>query len=276
MQIVHYRNLIVQQLSSHSDSPQSDAELLLMHALKKTRTQLLISLDDKLSSENELQLNKLIVRRINGEPIAYILEYQPFWTMDLIVTPDTLIPRADTECLIEWILENFSGKHNLQIADLGTGTGAIAIALALEKPDWEIDATDFSSKALLIAKQNSEKYNVKNINFYQGDWCSALPNKKYDIVISNPPYIADNDVHLEKLRYEPQTALTSGKNGLDDIEKITDQAKEFLKPDGVLMVEHGFDQTNSVFSIFQKNAYINIENHKDLTGNSRFVTGKYK
>ncbi|MCX7121413.1 MAG: peptide chain release factor N(5)-glutamine methyltransferase [Gammaproteobacteria bacterium] len=279
MQIVHYRNLITQQLLSNSAETRAvacvrfDAELLLMHALKKTRTQLLISLNDELPPANEATVNNLITRRMSGEPIAYILGHQPFWTMDLIVTPDTLIPRPETECLIDYILKYGDAGGSLRVADLGTGTGAIAIALALENPNWKIDVTDFSEKALSIAKQNSKKYAVKNIDFHLGDWCSALPNKKYDIIISNPPYIAENDAHLSALKFEPQSALTSGKTGLDAIIKITSQAKNYLNHSGLLIIEHGFDQGLAVAEIFKKNNYINIENHRDLSGNSRFATG---
>src|SRR3990167_2701529 len=278
MQIAHYRNLITQQLldaellSSNSTETRAaacvrlDAELLLTHVLNISRTQLLISFDKELSSESEIILNNLTKRRMNGEPIAYILGHQPFWTMDLVVTPDTLIPRPETECLIDYIIQ-YSHSDALHVADLGTGSGAIAIALALEKPNWKIDATDKSLHALKIAKKNAEKYTVKNINFYQGDWCAALPNKKYDMIISNPPYIAENDVHLSALKFEPKSALTSGKTGLDDIEKIVMQAKNYLNSDGILIIEHGFNQANSVFNIFKKINFYHIENHRELSGN---------
>src|SRR3989338_8878063 len=151
MTLSEYKKAIITKLSSHSDTPQIDAELLLMHVLKKTRVQLLMALNDSID-ELALKNSELLVsRRCRGEPIAYLLGHQPFWKMDLIVTKDTLIPRPETECLIEWVLKHFSKHNNLDIVDLGTGTGAIAIALALEKPNWKFDATDLSSNALSIA-----------------------------------------------------------------------------------------------------------------------------
>ena len=268
------RKKIVSRLLTYSDSPQIDAELILMYVLHKTRAQLLMVLNDPIDEKTLKNSDNLVSRRCQGEPIAYLTGHQPFWTMDLIVTKDTLIPRPETECLIEWVLKHFSVENNLTVADLGTGTGAIAIALALEKPRWEMDATDLSSDALTIAKKNAETYDIKNITFYEGDWCDALPNKKYDVIISNPPYIAEHDAHLEKLQFEPQSALISGMNGLNAIEKIVHQAPFFLKQNGTLIIEHGFDQAESVKTIFNRAGFKAIENHLDLGGNTRFTTGK--
>ncbi len=271
MKLLDLKIQITKQLSPHTDTPQLDADLLLMHALKKTRAELLISLDDDLI-ETRL-IDSLVARRVNSEPIAYILGHQPFWKLDLIVTPDVLIPRPETECLVEWILKKFSGKENRSVADLGTGSGAIAVALAHENKNWKIDAIDESYEALAVAKKNADKYHTNNISFYQGDWCDALPHKNYDVIVSNPPYIAENDVHLEKLLYEPQSALVSGKKGLDAIEKITQHAKKFLKPNGYLVIEHGFDQADTVFKLFKEMEFKDIQNHRDLSDISRFITG---
>jgi len=273
MNIAQYRKNITEQLATHSDSPKLDAELLIMHATQKTRSQLLVHYDEELSQSAEKNLTALVARRIKGEPIAYILGHQPFWSMDLFVTSDTLIPRPDTECLVEWILAHFATASQLSIADLGTGTGAIAIALALEKPQWQIDATDFSYEALAVAKKNIEKYAVNTIALHQGDWCDALPQKKYDVIVSNPPYIAEKDSHLSSLKFEPQQALVSGAQGLNAIEKITQQATLFLKEKGVLIVEHGYDQGHLVAELFKKAGFHSIKNHRDLSDNLRFVTG---
>lgn len=272
MNILNYRKIIAKKLSPISDSPQLDTDLILMHALKKSRTELLMNLDDEIIETQFIALQ--IERRTKGEPMAYLLGHQPFWTMDLIVTSDTLIPRPETECLVEWILKNFKDKENIIAADLGTGTGAIALALALENKNWKIDATDESFEALAIAKKNADKYALKNVSFYQGDWCFALPDKKYDVIVSNPPYIAADDMHLTKLTFEPQIALISGKNGLDAIEKIVAQANHFLKPDGYLVIEHGFDQADAVCALFEKNNFVDINHHRDLADIPRFVTGK--
>jgi release factor glutamine methyltransferase len=274
MKIIEHKKSFIKKLFSVSDSPQLDSELLLMHVLKLSRTELHIRSHDELSNEALKKLNHFISRRINGEPIAYLLGSQSFWTMDLIVTTDTLIPRPETECLVEWVLKNVNQNDDIIAADLGTGTGAIAIAIASENKNWKIDATDESFEALAVAKKNADKYALKNISFYQGDWCDALPDKKYDVIISNPPYIAENDVHLDKLIFEPQTALVSGKEGLNAIEKIAAQAKNYLKQNGVLIIEHGFDQSDAVCSIFEKNNFYDVKNHRDLADVPRFVTGK--
>lgn len=267
MNIQEYRNTI----SLISDSPKLDVDLLLMHILQKTRTELLLSLQETISAEQETQLNTVIKRRCTGEPIAYIVGHHSFWTMDLMVTPDTLIPRPETECLIDYVLQN--EKKNIRVADLGTGSGAIALALALEKQNWQIDATDISEKALLIAKQNAQNYHANNIHFYRGNWYDALPNVKYDIIISNPPYIAEHDLHLTALRYEPQAALVSGIDGLTAIKIIVSHARSFLKPNGLLIIEHGFDQAEQVMAIFKENKFNQIKNHLDLSGTPRFTTG---
>lgn len=272
MKISEYKTIITGRLAKHTDTPQLDAELLLMHALNKTRTQLFVSLDDELTDAHSLDC--LVDRRMKGEPIAYILGHQPFWTMDLIVSQETLIPRPETECLVEWVLNHFSNQKNLTVVDLGTGSGAIALAIARENPPWIVHATDKSSGALSIAKQNAEKYHIENISFYSGDWFDALPGKKYDLIISNPPYIADNDSHLNQLTYEPLSALTSGKNGLEAITKIIQQARHFLLPNGYLVIEHGYDQADAVFALFASAGFSDIKNHCDLSGVSRFITGK--
>lgn len=272
MNISEHKKQITKQLSAISDSPQRDAELLIMHVTHKTRSQLLVNYDEELSKSIAKQLSELVKRRIKQEPIAYILGHQPFWTVDLIVTHDTLIPRPETECLIDWILATVHAPAS--IADLGTGTGAIAIALVHENAGISVDATDLSYEALAIAKKNIDKYNLKNIALYQGDWCDALPKKNYDVIVSNPPYIAEHDPHLKQLSYEPQSALISGKKGLTAIEKIISQSKKFLKENGFLIIEHGYDQGLQVAEIFKAAGFLDVMNHYDLSDKMRFVTGR--
>lgn len=273
MNILDYRKIITKKLSLISDSPQLDSELLFMHALNKSRAELLMRSNELLSEENITAIDDLIKRRLKGEPIAYLLGTQPFWTMDLIVSHDTLIPRPETECLVEWILHHFAKEDSLQIADLGTGTGAIAIALGLEKKNWHIDATDQSQEALAIAKKNIVKYGAKNVSLYRSDWCQGLPKNNYDIIVSNPPYIAHQDPHLSALQFEPQTALVSGADGLNDIRKIAMSAKNYLAKQGTLVIEHGFDQADAVVAIFKNAGFQEIKNHRDLADIPRFVTG---
>lgn len=275
MILAEYRKKIIESLSAISDSPREDAELLLMAALSKSRTALITALNEKPSDDEAKQIEAVLARRKKGEPIAYILGHQAFWTMDLTVTRDTLIPRPETECLVDWILTEYKTSSELQIADLGTGSGAIALALAREKPEWQIDAVDESYEALAVARQNALKYGLKNVAFYPGDWCGGLPNKKYDVIVSNPPYIAPGDSHLPRLQFEPQTALVSEQKGLHDIDIIAHQAKDFLKPGGALVIEHGFDQAADVKNIFEKNNFLQIKLHRDLSDNPRFLTGLY-
>lgn len=274
MKLSEYRKHITQQLSAQTTTPQIEADLLLMHVFNQTRAQLYCLLNDPISTEHQQQCNALIKQRLTGKPIAYLVGHQSFWTMDLMVTEDTLIPRPETECLVEWILNHVPDHDAFLAADMGTGSGAIAIALGLEKKTWKIDATDQSLEALAIARKNAVKNNVKNVSFYCGDWCEALTKKNYDLIVSNPPYIAQNDPHLKQLQFEPQDALVSGTDGLDAINIITIQAKECLKPRGFLVIEHGYDQSEKVVKLFEAAGYTDIQAHHDLSDVPRFVTGK--
>lgn len=274
MNLSEYRKHITKQLSAKTTTPQMDADLLLMHAMKKTRAQLFANLHAALSKDELQKINALVKRRLAGEPVAYLLGSQPFWTLDLIVTTDTLIPRPETECLVEWVLQHVPDHDDFHAADLGTGTGAIAIALGSEKKLWEIDAVDQSAEALAIARKNAIKHDVKNVSFYLSNWCEELPRKNYDVIISNPPYIAENDTHLKQLQFEPHNALVSGKEGVEAITHIVSQAKSFLKPNGYLIIEHGFDQAEKVAAIFKNTGFVDIKNHRDLSDVPRFVTGK--
>ena len=274
MTLSELRKNLTRQLSPHTATPQLEVDLLFMHVLKKSRTQLYRMLNETIPLSQQQACYALCQQRIQGKPIAYLTHSQSFWTMDLFVNEDTLIPRPETECLVEWILHHIPNQDHLQIADLGTGSGAIAIALAMERKSWKIEATDFSAEALAIAKKNADKYGAKNIAFYLGDWCDALPKNAYDVIVSNPPYIAENDPHLKQLQFEPQEALTSGKEGLDAIQKIISQSLTFLKPNGYLIIEHGYDQAEKVITLFERAGLKKVSNHRDLSDVPRFVTGR--
>lgn len=258
-------------LKSISDTARLDAEILIAWTANLTRTALFTHPETALTAAQEKKLHDLILRRLKGEPIAYLIGHKAFWDMELNVTADVLIPRPETECLIEWILENYTDTH-LKIADLGVGSGAIALALAKERPTWTVHATDYSHKALSIAKANAEKYHLKNLHFFHGAWCKALPEKNYDIIASNPPYIESHDSHLKHLSYEPIEALDGGDDGLDDIKMIIHEAKSYLKNSGLLIFEHGFDQQNIILKFLKEAGYHNINGHKDLAKQPRFVT----
>lgn len=208
-----------------------------------------------------------------SEPLAYLLGKETFWKMELIVTRDTLVPRAETECMVKWVLTHCT-QDKIHLADLGTGTGAIAIALATEKPQWRVDATDISEKALDVAKQNAKKYTCSNISFYLGSWCAALPNEKYDIIVSHPPYITDDELQsFMDLTHEPQQALEAGKQGLDAIISVVKCARTFLNPNGALVIQHAPDQMNDVMDLFQKAGFSTVSSFQDLSGVNRFVAG---
>jgi release factor glutamine methyltransferase len=249
-----------------------EAEILLAHTLNVTRTYLMTWPEKFINEEAEKIFFAVIEQRKQGEPIAYLIGHKEFWSLDLIVTKDVLIPRPETELLVELALKLIEKKHAV-IADLGTGSGAIALALAHERPDWEIHAIDISEAALNVAKQNASKLKLTNIIFHQGDFCQALPEKKFDAILSNPPYVAENDPHLSQgdLRFEPKSALQSGEKGLQDLYRIIHDARPFLKEGGWLMVEHGSDQGVQVASFFVKGGYNNPQQYKDLAGLDRVL-----
>lgn len=261
-----------QKFKKVSDTAHLDAECLLMFVTGLSRAQLFSHPETELKKEQEKLFNELAQRRLSGEPIAYITGHKEFWDLDLKVTPDVLIPRPETECLVEWILENYSAEKHIKIADLGVGSGAIALAIAKERPNWQVDASDNSENALTITKENATKHNLTRLRFFKGGWCEALPEKDYDIIVSNPPYIAESDKHLKALKFEPHDALASGKEGLDAIKVLIKQAKVYLKPSGVLIFEHGYDQRDAVLALCNEAGYANVKDHDDLAGQPRFCT----
>lgn len=253
------------------DSPLLDAELLLCHTLDVNRSYLFTWPEKELTTHQYEQFQQLIEQRLTHQPIAYILGNKEFWGLDLQVSSDTLIPRADTETLIEATLALKPANINqCKVLDLGTGTGAIALALKHEWPNSEITAVDFSLGALEVAKQNAIN-NQLNVNFLHSNWFSALTAKDFDIIVSNPPYIEENDQHIFQgdVQFEPRSALTSGQDGLDDIRLIIDQAWSFLKSDGWLVIEHGYNQAQVMQQLFSDKGYQHYQLHKDLAGNAR-------
>ncbi len=256
-----------------------DAEYLLCHVLQKNRAYLLAHPDLELSPHQKEYYEALLNRRKAGEPIAYLIGSRGFWKHDFIVTPDTLIPRPETELIIETTLELFDTKKPLRILDLGTGSGAIAISLALESHHWQVIATDQSEAAISIARKNARMLQAINVSFLKSNWFNSLQGT-FDLIVSNPPYIAANDPHLHQgdLRFEPQTALASGKDGLDDLRIIISKAPQFLNPHGVLMVEHGYDQEQTVQSLFKRAEFNEVQTLKDLQSHPRItlsVKNKY-
>ena len=213
---------------------------------------------------------------MNGEPIAHIIGEQEFWSLKLKVTADTLIPRADTERLVELALERIPEQSFWNIADLGTGSGAIALAIAKQRPSVEIIATDKSMKALTVAQENALLNQLNHIRFVRSIWFDDLHNHVFDMIVSNPPYIAEDDPHLSQgdVRFDPGSALTSGKTGLDDLSYLIANAPGYLKPGGWLLLEHGYDQADAVITLMQQAGFQHCEDFKDYAGNPRVATGQ--
>ena len=263
-----------QKLLSFSDTPLLDAEVLLADLLQVSRSYLFTFPERELTVAEITDFEKRIEQRQKNIPIAYIIGHKEFWSLDLIVTRDTLIPRPETELLVECVLQQIAGPKK-KVADLGTGSGAIALALAHERPSWEIHATDASFEALEIAKLNAARLKISNIIFHQGSWFAAFSfDEKFDVIVSNPPYIAPDDPHLESLNDEPRSALTADENGLKELRHIIIHAKNYLQPGGHLLLEHGFMQANEIRNIFANIGYSDINTYQDLAGLDRVTGGR--
>jgi len=266
-----------QLLLPYSDSAKLDTEILICFVLNKPRSFLLTWPEHKLNESETEQFSALIQRRVQGEPIAYIVQTREFWSLSLQVSPATLIPRPDTEILVEQVLSHHQGVE-LSCLDLGTGTGAIALALASERPQWQIDAVDYSDDAVALAKRNGLNLNLAQVNIYQSDWFSNIvKDKRFDVIVSNPPYIDEKDHHLNEgdVKFEPKTALVASDNGLADIKIIARHALSFLNSGGFLYIEHGFEQSHAVQTILADLAYSNIQTIKDYNNNDRVTWACY-
>lgn len=265
-----------QQLNESSPSAALDAQVLLSHVLQCNSAYLFTWPEKNLNTEQLKRFQSLIQQRHQGTPVAHLTGQREFWSLDLSVNDSTLIPRPETETLVEFILEKFNDKEDLKLLDMGTGTGAIAIALATEKPQWNITACDISERAIQLAEKNSTRHQTRNIKFIQSDWFDDIKDNNFDIIVSNPPYIASDDAHLSQgdVRFEPKSALTSGRTGMDDIEHLCLHAKQHLLKNGYLIVEHGYDQKIAVSECFTKNNYIEVEHRQDLSDHTRMTAGK--
>ena len=259
------------------DSPSArlDAELLLAAALGKSRSYLHTWPEKIVSSESALTFAEYLLRRRAGEPVAYILGQQGFWKLDLEVAPHTLIPRPDTELLVETALDLLPASP-ARVLDLGTGSGAIALALASERPAWHITAVDRVLEAVALAERNRQRLQLDNVHVLTSHWFSALDGQRFDLIISNPPYIAAGDVHLVQgdVRFEPESALVAGVDGLDDIREIIQAAPQHLNAGGQLMLEHGYDQAAAVRQLLLDAGFEQVESRKDLGTHERITLGR--
>ena len=262
---------------SISDTAKLDAQVLLLDILDKPRSFLFTWPDKILSNEQQQQFDTFVARRLAGEPIAHIIGYREFWSLKLRVSPDTLIPRPDTETLVEAAL-NLSLSNTASVLDLGTGTGAIALALASEHPSWQVIGCDRIEAAVELAITNKTNLGLTNVSFVHSNWFSAFAGQKFDLIVSNPPYIEEDDPHLAQgdVRFEPLSALVAPCDGLADIITIIEKAKEHLKNNGYLLIEHGYDQAQQVSAIFTKMAYKRVTTIKDLGGNDRVTLAQWQ
>jgi release factor glutamine methyltransferase len=259
-----------------SPTPSLDAELLLAHALGKPRSYLHTWPERELEASQLERYLAAIVRRQAGEPVAYILGQQGFWSLELEVASHTLIPRPDTELLVETVLALLPATP-AALLDLGTGTGAIALALACERPAWRLTGVDRVPEAVALAERNRARLKLSNANFAESHWFSALAGQRYQLIVSNPPYIAANDRHLAEgdVRFEPSSALVAGADGLDDIRLIIEQAPGYLEAGGWLLLEHGFDQAAVVRGLLGERGFSAVESRRDLGSHERISLGRF-
>jgi len=258
----------------NSESPDIDSQVLLCNILACASSYLHTWPDNELDLAQEKLFKKVIEQRQQGQPVAHLTGQRGFWSLDLKVTADTLIPRPDTELLVSLALEKLTPK--MIVADLGTGSGAIGLSLAHEEPSITVFASDASWKALEVAQYNATKHQLNNVQFWNGSWLDAIIDQSLDMVVSNPPYIEAEDAHLSQgdVRFEPMSALASGSDGLDDIRQIIVQAKRCLKPASWLFIEHGYHQAQQIMTLFADAGFTNISSHKDYGDNDRVVLGQ--
>ncbi|UTV28354.1 peptide chain release factor N(5)-glutamine methyltransferase [Photobacterium atrarenae] len=258
-----------------SDSPKIDAAVLLCHVLDKPRSHLLTWPEKAPEPAQQAAFEALLQRRLAGEPVAYLVGEREFWSLPLKVAPHTLIPRPDTERLVELALEKIPAGPGA-VLDLGTGTGAIALAIASERPDLAVTGIDLRPEAAQLAGENSERLKITNTRFLSGSWYSPLvADEQFAVIVSNPPYIDAADPHLAQgdVRFEPKSALVADDHGLADIRHISEQGRQFLLPGGWLLMEHGYEQGKAVRDILQRLGYEQISTAQDYAGLDRVTLG---
>jgi len=263
-------------LASSSESAKLDAQVLLLHILQKPRSYLFTWPEHVLSNEQQSQFNVFLQRRLKGEPVAHITGLREFWSLSLEVNATTLIPRPDTETLVECAL-NLAMLDTAKVLDLGTGTGAIALALGCEMPNWQIVAVDRVTEAVALANKNQQRLGINNVDVKQSNWFSALQGERFNLIVTNPPYIEQDDIHLNQgdVRFEPLSALVADDAGMSDIKQIITQSRDYLLSSGYLLIEHGFEQAEAVRHLFKEMAFINIKTVKDFGNNDRVTLAQW-
>ena len=262
------------QLSAVSPTADIEARLCLCHVLSVSSSYLYSYPERTLNPAEQAQLSNLLSARLQGQPLAYLFGYWHFFDLRLEVSPSTLIPRPDTELLVEQAL-SLPVAVNARVLDLGTGTGAIALALAHNKPQWQLTAVDYISDAVQLAERNRQRLHISNCTVLHSNWFAALAGQRFDVIVSNPPYIDPDDSHLAALRYEPITALTAAQQGLADIRHIVQHAGQHLQANGWLYLEHGYDQADAVRQLLQHAGFTQVQSLRDYGGNWRISGGCY-
>jgi release factor glutamine methyltransferase len=252
-----------------------DAELLLAYVLDTTRTNIVSRPETLINAEEVMRYQMMLERRQHHEPVAYILGSKEFWSLEFCVTEDVLIPRPETECLVEVVIESIPLEKAIDVLELGTGSGAISCAIAKDRPNVNITATDISSAALGIARQNMTAQGHKNVALLKSNWFEALGGKRFDVIVSNPPYLAEDDSHLiGDILFEPRQALVAGKTGVEAYEKIIAQAPNYLKPEGLIVLEHGYNQEKAVTSLLDSYGFTNIVTSNDYANIPRLTAAR--
>ncbi len=269
----------LRQAASRLPGPDArhEAEILLLHVLERDRAWLFAHGDAPMTEAAAATFEALLSRREAGEPVAYLTGSRGFWTLDLHVTPDTLIPRPETELLVELALARLPQEQPVRVVDLGTGSGVIALAIAMERPLASVIATDADPDTLVVALGNARHNDIGNVEFRPGSWYSAVEGAIFDVIASNPPYIAEGDPHLQQgdLRFEPPAALASGADGLEAIREIVSGAPAHLRPGGWLLLEHGWDQGEAVRGLMSRAGFVEVATVGDLEGRDRVTLGQY-
>ncbi len=262
------------RLRSVSESARLDAELLLARSINMSRSYLFAHPEDTLDNAALERLEQILERRLAGVPIAYITGIKEFWSMELIVSPATLVPRPETELLVDVVLRNIPGDTDWHILDLGTGSGAIALAIASERQLCEVTAVDISPDALAVARENARQLSISNVSFIEGDWTRPVAGQIFKVIATNPPYVASGDAALDALRAEPAIALAAGEDGLESIRILARDCPAIIESDGLLVLEHGAEQSDQVAEILLSYGWQSIKCYDDYSGNAR-VTSAY-
>ena len=265
---------VAARLAGVSESPRLDAEILLCRAIDMPRSYLFAHPEDVPDEAAVARFESTVERRMAGEPMAYIMGVREFWSMELMVTPATLVPRPETEILVDRALGLIPRKAEYRVLDLGTGSGAIALAIARERPLCTVIAVDVSEDALSVAVQNARHLDLANIEFRLGDWTDPVRSETFELIVSNPPYVASEDPALDVLRHEPKDALASGADGLDAIRALADRCRDIISPGSPLLIEHGADQQDEVRGLLAAHEWVEIECHKDYAGLPRVTAAR--